>query len=572
MNKLRLEDLRGRLLNRLERLYGDRAFATLEKLTTVVDRYRDRVPHSDRPLWDERDIVLITYGDQITSSAGPAVRALDRFLGDYGLRDCFSCVHLLPFFPYSSDDGFSVIDYLKVDPTIGDWPDIEHLGQTFDLMADLVLNHISARSEWFQQYLAGNQEYADFFIEVDPQVDLSAVVRPRSLPLLTRFETSHGIKHVWTTFSEDQIDLNYACPDVLIRMVDILLFYLSKGARIIRLDAIAFLWKEIGTSCLHLPQTHEVVKLFRDIIDHLSPTRILLTETNVPHLENISYFGDGDEARMVYQFSLAPLLLDALVTGDAVPLRNWLETVCESAPGTTYLNFTASHDGIGVRPLQGLVLEERLEQLIGYVQSRGGHVSTRRLADGTDSPYELNITYFSALEELDQEEPRLRARRFLTSQAVMLALRGVPAVYFHSLVGTPNDHDNVTATGRPRSINRRKFEEAELRSILDDEAQLQRFVFLQMKAMLQLRRQQPAFHPEARQEVLAAENPAAVAFQRTSFDSSQTILVAFNTSNAAQSVPLEVKLPASATDLLTGKTFDLHPLELQPYEVVWLTI
>lgn len=569
----RLDDLKKNLRPRLERLYGEQAEQCLERVAALVERIAPSIPAADPPIWDERDVVLITYGDQVQNPGEPSLRTLHRFLTQRRLDEVINTVHLLPFFPYSSDDGFSVIDYMQVDANLGDWSDIHAMGTRFRIMADLVLNHVSSRSEWFQGYLKSEDPYRDFFIEVDSQTDLSAVVRPRSLPLLTRYETAAGPRYVWTTFSEDQIDLNFANPDVLLTMLEVLLFYVAQGVRILRLDAIAFLWKEIGTSCLHLPQTHEVVKLFRDVLDAVAPHRVLLTETNVPHDENVSYFGDGDEAHMVYQFSLAPLLLDALLTGDAGPLKQWAVTVCESAPSTTYLNFTASHDGVGVRPLQGLVDEDRFERLLGEVRSRGGHVSTRRLADGTDSPYELNIAYLSALEDREAASLEDRARRFLTSQAVMLALRGVPAVYFHSLVGTPNDHDNVARTGRARSINRKKYDEAELNAVLSNPGSLQRLIFEKMKHMLAVRIHQPAFHPEASQRILNVVDAAVLAFERTSLDASQQILVLVNVSGDLRTVGLEDIAGGSWIDLLTSLPREIvhSTIQLKPWEIVWLT-
>ncbi len=330
-------------------------------------------------LWSQRDVVLITYADQVRDEGVTPLRAQLGFLLDHRLDEVIRCVHLLPFCPYTSDDGFSVTDYLAVDPASGTWDDIAEFGKSFDLMFDLVLNHASQKHEWFQRYLEGDPQFADFFIDQDPTADLSQVVRPRSLPLLTEFDSADGLKHVWTTFSADQVDLNYANPRVMLAMLETLVEYARRGARIIRLDAIAFLWKEVGTNCIHLPQTHAAVRLMRRVLDQVAPGTLVLTETNVPHAENLSYFGDGDdEAHMVYQFSLPPLLLDAIHSRDTSVLRDWLKTLKTPSKQTTFFNFTASHDGIGVRPLEGLVSAERVEQLADVVRRHGGRVSTRR--------------------------------------------------------------------------------------------------------------------------------------------------------------------------------------------------
>ena len=452
-----------RIAERLDRLYGPRGSTAANSLLRRLDDFSAAHPTlaSSQPAWDQRDVVLISYADQLRDDDVAPLLALRHFLLDYQLADVLNTVHLLPFYPSSSDDGFSVIDYRQVDPAVGNWHDVAALGQNFRLMFDLVLNHVSQQSAWFQAYLRGETPYDRFFIEVDPSADVSRVTRPRSLPLLTPFDTAGGRRYVWTTFSADQVDLNYAEPLVLQEIVDVLLHYLDHGARIIRLDAVAYLWKQLGTSCIHLSETHQVVKLFRDVLSAVAPQTLILTETNVPHVENISYFGDADEAQMVYQFSLPPLLLDATLNEDAGILRAWLEDFAEPPAGATYFNFTASHDGIGVRPLEGLVSPARLERLVQWVRQQGGRVSLRRQPDGSEAPYELNVTYLDALADPVRNR-KLHVRRFLASQAMMLAVRGIPAVYFHSLVGTQNDLQGVAASGQARRINRRRFTRAEL--------------------------------------------------------------------------------------------------------------
>lgn len=580
---------------RLEMLYGDRAPYCLEAILKLAARHQPALSAPAKTGWDPRDVVLITYGDQVRCQRTAPLAALRGFLADAGLQPLLSAVHLLPFFPYSSDDGFSVIDYRAVDPALGDWSDVRALGEHYGLMFDLVINHVSRRSRWFEGYRAGDDPYTRFFIEVDPATDLSGVTRPRSTPLLTAVETSRGLRHVWSTFSEDQIDLNFASPDVLLEMLDVLLFYLRQGARIIRLDAIAYLWKRIGTSCIHLPETHQVVKLLRDLVESVAPGVILLTETNVPHEENVSYFGEGDQAQMVYQFSLAPLLLEALLSGDGTLLSRWLGALEPPPPGCTVLNFTASHDGIGVRPLEGIMPEERFERLLEEVRLRGGRVSTKRNADGTESPYELNITYFSALGPPfaapgngpaardatgapTAGDDALHVRRFLASQAVMLALRGIPGVYFHSLVGTPNDNDGVARTGRARSINRRKFLRDQLDARLADDGSAPARVLAGYRKLLAVRTTQPAFHPDGPQEPLQTGDAALVAFLRSAPDGEQRVLVAANV--GPEPKPLDVASLTGAPavrDLLADQHAEPRTdaggrRVLAPYQVAWLEI
>ncbi|MFZ5830002.1 MAG: alpha-amylase family glycosyl hydrolase [Planctomycetota bacterium] len=560
------------ILGLLDQLYGPEAPGCLERIEDVIARYPELGTKPRDDLWNQRDVLLITYANQVRWPECVPLEALKRFLVDYNLAGLFSTIHLLPFFPYSSDDGFSVIDYRQVDPKMGDWESVARLGESFDLMIDLVLNHCSRRHRWFEGFLAGELWYARYFVTADSSADLSQVARPRSTPLLTACTTADGLKQVWTTFSEDQVDLNWANPDVLLEMLDILLSYVSRGARFIRLDAVAYLWKRPGTSCIHLAETHAVVKLLRAVLDAAAPGTLLVTETNVPHEENISYFGQGDEAHVVYQFSLAPLLLDAILSGDASVLSKWMRSLRLDRPRTTFLNFTASHDGIGMRPLEGLLPADRAERLIETVRSRGGLVSTRRQPDGSDTPYELNITYFSALADPDRP-PEDQARAMLLSQAVMLALRGIPAVYFHSLVGTPNYMEGVTELSSNRAINRRQFDREELSAMVASPGSAQQIIFDEYRRMLAVRVRQPAFHPDGPQDVLVASHPAVLAVRRTSPDGQQQVLLLANLSTHGVEFAVDGATPESLSwNLLTGAVHTgADRWRLGPHEVAWMT-
>ena len=491
---------RARMSERLRRLYGANfdADAFVTSLEGQIEQRDLQSTAPSGPMWSESDTVLITYGDQFREDGVAPLQTLSDLLAGR-LSGLFSDVHLLPCFPFTSDDGFSVSDYETIDPALGDWDDIAAIRRSTRVAFDLVLNHCSASHEWFGNCLAGRDPGRGYFIEVDPSVDVAGVTRPRSHPLLTEFDTVDGPKSFWTTFSTDQLDLNFANPAVLESMLGVLLTYLSHGGRIIRLDAIAYLWKTIGTRCIHLPQTHEVVKLMRDVVSEAAPEALLLTETNVPHAENVSYFGSGDEAHMVYQFSLAPLLLDAYVHEDASYLNEWLATLEPPPPGCTYFNFTASHDGVGVRPLEGLVPPERIERIVESVTAAGGQVSHKRNSDGSESPYELNITWFSALA-IDDES--LSVRRFLASQFLQLMLAGIPGIYAHSLFGTPNWNDGVERTGRARTINRRRLMRSEVEDWADDTKLLRGRILRGMDRLLRFRRSRPELHPDRSQKIV----------------------------------------------------------------------
>ena len=566
------------IIDRLRSIYGeevgDRTAAKMERL---LARYRDRLPPPGPPgdRFDERDAVLITYGDTFIEASVKPLGALHDFATRH-LEGRISTIHVLPFFPYSSDYGFSVIDYERVDPRLGGWEDIAELRTRFKLMFDLVLNHVSVQSDWFQGFLRDEPEYERFFITVDPATDLSGVTRPRTSPLLTRFETAVGPRWVWTTFSADQADLDYSNPEVLLRMVQVMLTYVERGASLLRLDAVGYLWKEIGTPSVHLPRTHEVVRLLRDVLDLVAPQVAIVTETNVPHRDNVSYFGDGrDEAQMVYQFPLAPLVLDAFARGDARRLGGWLAELSTPSPETGFFDFLASHDGVGVVPARGLLSDVEVENLGRRVRARGGEVSYKRNPDGSESPYELNATFFDALSGPSEarEEWATRLDRFVCSQAVLLALAGVPGIYVHSLFGSHNYREGYERSGWKRDLNHERLDLELLERALADPATESAQVFGRVTSLLEARRSSSAFHPASPQRVLASP-PAVLAVRRGPRDG-ETVLTLHNLGSQPEEVGKDLLLEAlpggGAQDVLTGRRVTgAGTLLLAPYEVLWL--
>jgi len=560
-------------------LYGPCAGAeAFERLGAILDRYRDlAASHAgSKTALTEGDSILITYADQLSKLDAHPIEALTGFCERY-LSRVVSGIHVLPFFPFSSDDGFSVSDYRAVNPALGDWEDVSRLGRHFRLMFDAVINHASVQHEWFQAFLKDDPRYRDYFIVVDGDPDLSQVVRPRALPLLSPFDTSSGPKRVWTTFSADQVDLNFQNPAVLLEIIDTLLFYVDHGAQLIRLDAIAYLWKEIGTACIHLPQTHRIIRLFRAVLDVVAPQVLLITETNVPHRDNISYFGNGrDEAQMVYNFALPPLVLHTFYTGSSRILSKWAAELRLPSDRTTFFNFLASHDGIGVNPARGIVPDREIEALIERTIQHGGLVSYKDDPSGAQIPYELNINYFDALSDPGADEPlRTQVDRFITAQAIMLALVGVPGIYFHSLFGSRGWRAGVDQTGRNRSINRQKFDLAAFESELADESSLRHQVFQRYAQLLRARSASAAFHPHGGQQVLE-HGEAVFALLRVSPDESQSVLCLHNISNQDQRVIVNWKdvfrLPAGrSVDLITLADQPLNAdLVLKPYQTLWL--
>ena len=554
-----------KIRKRLRVIYRDagaeeKAFRAVEKkLAHYRETEGEPVPFS------QNDSILITYGDTVRDGEMPTLKVLGRFLDTY-VKDAVDAVHILPMYPYTSDDGFSVTDYRKIRPDLGGWPDIESLSRRYRLMFDAVINHISRSSEWFQGYLECREPYRDFFITCDPDADYSRVIRPRTLPLLTEVQTSEGKKHVWTTFSEDQIDLNYRSPELLAEIIDILLMYTERGAAYVRLDAIGFLWKEPGTACMHLEQTHEVIKMIKDIFKVYAPQTRIITETNVPQEDNKSYFGkDADEADLIYQFPLPPLVLYTLLTGDASVLSEWLEHLDPPDTGVTYFNFLSSHDGIGVRPAEGILSEKQIKILLENTLRNGGGISYRDNGDGTKSPYELNINYQDALASPDESDEE-RISKFLAAQTILLSLQGVPGIYIHSLLGSRNDYYGEAVSGIPRRINREKLSYQYISEQLEKETNRNR-IFTELMRRLRIRRRERAFSPGAKQTVINI-CPQVLCLKRENEKTGGQIYVLINVSDKEIFVK---KDEIRGIDLLSGEKVE-GELRLDPWECRWIRL
>ncbi|PHS52224.1 MAG: sugar phosphorylase [Lutibacter sp.] len=550
------------IIDDLNTLYNNRGAWVYDNIVSLVKKYRPLIANKENSL-TEKDIVLITYGDNIQKEGNTHLSMLKKFVDTYCLPEINS-THILPFCPYTSDDGFSVTDYFKIDKELGTWDDIASLSNNSNLMFDAVVNHMSKSSKWFQSYLAQEEGFQDFFTSVDPKTDLSKVVRPRTLPLLTPFKDKNGIeKFVWTTFSEDQVDLNYASPEVFIAVLDVLLFYVSRGAKLIRLDAIAFLWKTIGTNCLHLEETHTIIKLYKKVIQSLTKNVSIITETNVPHEENISYFGnDNNEADLVYNFTLAPLLAYSIMKGDVNVLTNWAKSLEFPSDKVCFFNFTASHDGIGMRPLQNIISDDEIAKLASLAEKNGGYVSYKNNEDGSQSPYELNCNYIDFLSN-STETDEVRIHKMLLTQAVMISMPGVPGIYFHSLVGSRNYNKGVEESGIKRRVNREKLNFDSLEKELNTQGSLRNKVFTTYKQLLSIRTKETAFNPYGEATYKNINNNVFIIKRQ---HNQETIFTIYNFSN------LPVKIDALAVnvfDLLNKKVVDESVWEIAPYQFNW---
>lgn len=584
------------ILSKLVYLYGEeRGKAAFERIGKKMISFRRKKPkrlkYKDahfEPLnrFTQKDVILMTYPDSLQKKGVPPLQTLRKF--SRRLKDTINTIHILPFYPYSSDRGFSVINYKKVDKRFGTWEDVRALGEDFNLMFDGVLNHVSSKSLWFRSYLRGKPQYENHFIAFDTKDAISndnmdRIVRPRTSDLLSEFRTKQGKIYVWTTFSRDQVDLNYKEPKILLRVVDVLFRYVANGAAQIRLDAINYLWKEVGTSCVHLKQTHVIIQLLRDILDIVAPSVSLVTETNVPHARNISYFGNGrNEAQMVYNFALPPLVLYSFYKGSAKYLSRWADRLERVSKYCTYFNFLASHDGIGLSPAKRVLPLREVRFLIAKAKRHGSLVQNKTFRNGKVVPYELNITWWNAINnDNGKESQEIQIRRYMASRAVALSLKGVPGVYIHGLFGTRNDSEAVVKSQVNRDINRKDLMLAQLKKELASQTQ-SRKIFERLIELIRTRVNNKAFHPNAEQKILM-QNEGIFSLLRTSIDKKEKILVLINVTGTFQNFTVNTKrLGISNTHLydLVNKrrilaqfrnirvnNFDVR---LRPYETVWI--
>ncbi|MEP0355002.1 sugar phosphorylase [Paraglaciecola sp.] len=576
------EQLTERVEHHLDVIYQDvglevshkQLAGTLIKTMGIVESKLTDEPKRHHNNWDQKDVMLITYGDSIEKEGEKPLKTLHSFLKQY-CGDSINSVHILPFFPYSSDDGFSVIDYSSVNESLGNWDDIEDITKDYRMMSDVVINHCSSRSAWFQNFIKGEGPGSDFFYTALPVDDLSEVTRPRTSDLLRLTETKNGEKYVWCTFSHDQVDFDFRNPAVLDTFVSIIRQYLDIGIRIFRLDAVAFLWKKLGTTCINLDQTHEAIRLFRTLIEHAVTDAVIITETNIPNRQNLTYFGNANEAHGIYNFSLPPLLVNSLVTGSCTHLKAWLCSMPPAQNGTFFFNFIASHDGIGLRPAEGLLDDEELGALVNTMQNFGGRISWRKSETGEQKAYEINIALYDALQGTTKGTDKWGLERFVCAHSVMFALEGIPGLYVHSLLGTTNDYERVKNTSHNRSINRHKWDYDKLKEELASPYSQHAKVHYRITELLDIRKEQPAFHPNATQFTLQL-GEQLFGFWRQSLGRSQSIFCVFNVSDEPQMMRLsDLNLIGTDSwiDLISGQTISLEDLEYEvaPYQSLWIS-
>ncbi len=590
------ESRRQSILEKLAFLYGEESarqqMPELERLLKVHHAHKSagllnrEASHQPRERFTQDDIVLITYGDLLRGlkENAPLKTLADLMSQTSIIRRVFNTIHILPFFPYSSDRGFSVTNFRAVDPQLGSWQDIGELNNHFQLMFDGVFNHASSHSPAFQKFLDGDPDFADAFISYNSPDELtpeqrSKIIRPRTSDILTKFQTIDGPKWVWTTFSPDQIDLNFHSPMVLLWIIETLLFYVRNGADIIRLDAVTYIWSEPGSSSANLEQAHMIVKIFREILDLVAPGVALITETNVPHSDNVAYFGSGDdEAQMVYNFALPPLVLHSFYRENTAELSKWAANLQYPSETTTFFNILDTHDGIGLQGVKNILPQKEIDFIIRSARENGAFISYKQSRSGCKEPYEINSTWFSALNRDDDgEDNAFKVKRLIASRSIALALRGVPGIYLHGLLGTRNDTETVLETKSKRDINRKPIDVKRLaKRIKEPDSRLYNIAH-DLPKLTDIRRQQRAFHPGGDQKVIRLA-PEIFALLRTAPEGDQHILALTNVANRC----VELKIPLSELGIIERNWFDLvaeklwHAndqhleLTMAPYDVAWL--
>ena len=547
------------------------------QLLQILDKFSEKSSYeeiSNKERWDESYSVLITYADSVYKEGESTLITLRDLLSKH-----FGClskvVHILPFLKSTSDGGFAVSSYDSLEDEFGDWGDLKNISQKHILMADLVLNHVSSSHPWVQQFIKSQEPGMSNVFSPEENLDWTNVVRPRSSSLFSQVKTEDGSKQVWTTFGPDQIDLNWHNPKMTINFLNLITTFLSNGIKWFRLDAVGFIWKESGTTCLHLPKAHSIVKILRILLNNLISDGLLITETNVPQKENLSYLVPEDEAHMAYNFPLPPILLEAIITSKADILNSWIFKWPDLPENTTLFNFTASHDGVGLRALEGIMNEKRIKNLLINCEKRGGLVSHRRLSNGEDKPYELNISWWSAMEDSGIDSNRYQFERFLLTQLLVMALKGVPAFYLPALLASENDIKKFSLTGQRRDLNRERFNSENLSPILDNSDSNANRNLKQLKKAMNVRSNLKQFHPDSPMECLSNGRSDIVVIKRG--NGPKSVYAIHNITDKKINFQLNDEdlselntKDLNMRDLLTSIKYNWKNISLDPFKVIWL--
>ena len=437
----------------------------------------------------KNQVQLIAYVDRLS---GGTLRDLQALLTG-PLAGAFGAVHLLPFFfPIDgADAGFDPIDHTQVDPQLGTWADVKALTEQIEVMGDVIVNHVSAKSPQFLDYSARGDAspHAGLFLTLEtvfPQgaseAELRAVYRPRpGSPLTTVTLASGESKTLWTTFTPQQLDIDVRHPQGRSYLDGIVRSFADNGIHLVRLDAVGYAIKKAGTSCFMLPETFDFIDEFAARAKALGIE--VLVEIHSYHRRQIEVARRVD---WVYDFALPPLLLHALFFKTAAPLKAWIAIRPNNA-----LTVLDTHDGIGIIDIgadpqdregqPGLVPPAELDQLVEtiHINSAGQSRQATGAAASNLDLYQVNCTFYDALARSD--------RAYLIARAVQFFLPGVPQVYYVGLLAGEKDMALLARTAVGRDINRHRYSRAEI------DAALTRPVVQDLLALIRLRNRHPAF-------------------------------------------------------------------------------
>jgi amylosucrase len=602
-------------------LYGDRPDFK-EQMVGLVEtlalRYMERKPYLRKSdLARERDynwfmsqkwVAMALYCDRFAGDL-QGLRARLPYLQDLGIN----MLHVMPILdcpPEHADGGYAVRDFRKVDPRYGTTEDVEALAATLQkrdmlLVLDVVVNHTSDEHEWAQKARAGEKRYQDYYYVFDDREmpDAYEETMPEIFPAtapgnFVRDETMG--KWVMSVFNAYQWDLNYHNPAVLIEMIDIILFWANKGADILRLDAVAFLWKKIGGTCQNEREAHLLLQLMKDCCQVTAPGVLFIAEAIVAPSEIAKYFGEdainAKECEIAYNATLMSLLWDAVATKNAKLLNLGIKHLPLKLERATWLNYVRCHDDIGLgfadndAVLSGYDPAQHRRFLVDYFTGKFADSPARGLPFG-DNPRTGDARISGSLASLAGLEAALESGNeqaidaaigtILLLHSVILAFGGIPLFYYGDAIGTLNSLEYLADPHRRddnRWMNRSYFDwdKAERRH---RPGTVEHRIFGALKKMIALRKETPAFADFDNRQLFAVDNPNLLVFSRTSPQGSRNrVLVVCNFNVAAQTMPLAALLPAgffqqgSMRDICSGMrvTAENDAIVLPPLSCSWL--
>lgn len=409
---------------------------------------------------------LITYADRLGGNLAGLKSLLDNEF--HGL---FGGVHILPFFDPidGADAGFDPIDHTRVDPRLGSWADVEAIGRDYAVMADLIVNHVSADSAQFKDVRDKGSESAywelflrknDLFPEADSKTvsDIARIYRPRpGLPFTSIPVGTGDAVDFWTTFSANQLDIDVETPAGRDYLSSILAHFGAAGVREIRLDAAGYAIKRRGTSCFMLPETFDFIASLSEQAANLGIDTLVEVHSHFRTQIEIS-----EHVGRVYDFALPPLILHALYVGDAEPCKRWL-----SMSPRNCVTVLDTHDGIGILDVaragheEGLLANSELDSLVERIHEKTGGASRRASGHAASNldVYQVNTTYYDALGRDDRD--------YLIARAIQFFAPGTPQVYYVGALAGRNDVELVERTGTGRDINRHYFTPDEVRTAIE---------------------------------------------------------------------------------------------------------